>query len=93
MDGANLFIPTKFGHMQETLEKAFDYLGSDICLAHAKGLCLTPKINFVAAGEDSLDFKTYIKFLNKYNYKGPLILHGLSKKQVLSSVKFLKGEM
>lgn len=93
MDGANLFIPTKVEAMQETLKEAFDYLGNDICLAHAKDLCLTSKITFVAAGEGAIDFKTYIKLLNKYNYKGPLIIHGLSETQVLDSVEFLKGEM
>lgn len=93
MDGANLFRPNQIVRMQETLREAFDYLGKDIVLAHAKDLAKNDGIAFVAAGEGILDFAYYIRLLKESGYQGPLIMHGLSEEQVPSGIQFLKGAM
>ena len=89
MDGANLFLPSQIADMGQVLEDAFELLGEDVVLAHAKDLARTEGLEFVAAGEGVLDFPLYVTLLKKYGYTGALILHGLSESQVPSSVRFL----
>jgi sugar phosphate isomerase/epimerase len=90
MDAANLCRPFRIAGMKKTITEAFDILGRDIVLAHAKDISFDGKVSFVAAGEGILDFKYYIALLNKVGYKGPLVMHGLSEEQVPKSYRFLK---
>ena len=91
MDGANLFLPSQIDKMESVLHEAFELLGEDIVLAHAKDIACGKDMNFVAAGQGILNFKLYIHLLKKYNYHGALIMHGLSEKQIPDSMNFLKG--
>ena len=93
MDGANLFHKEEVPHMEQVLREAFDALGRDIVLAHAKDFSLTDGISFVAAGEGELDFSLYIRLLKTSGYNGPLVLHGLAVSQIEKSVAFLKRAM
>ena len=93
MDGANLFHPEQVPRMGSILEEAFDALGKDIVLAHAKDFSLEGSLSFVAAGEGELDFPRYIRLLEQCGYHGPLELHGLAQSQIEKSVAFLKRAM
>lgn len=93
MDGANLFRPEQVPRMGSILEEAFDALGKDIVLAHAKDFSLGRDIAFVAAGEGELDFPLYIRLLKQCGYDGPLVLHGLAQSQIEKSAAFLKRAM
>ena len=93
MDGANLFRPEQVPRMAEILEEAFDALGKDIVLAHAKDFSLEGSLSFVAAGEGELDFPRYIRLLKQCGYHGPLELHGLAQSQIEKSVAVLKRAM
>lgn len=93
MDGANLFRPEQVTDMKAVLDHAFEILGKDIVLAHAKDFDLHGNLEFVAAGEGILDFSYYITLLKKYEYRGSLVMHGLSEQQVSASKRFLEGLM
>ena len=93
MDGANLFLPEQVKDMRKVLEEAFELLGKDIVIAHAKDFSLQGKLKFVAAGQGVLDFPYYIRLLDRYGYEGPLIMHGLSEEQVPESCRFLMKAM
>ena len=90
MDGANLFHPGQKQPMKETLDYAFKVLGKDIVLAHAKDFSYDGNLKFVAAGHGELDFTYYIHLLKQYGYTGPIIMHGLSQEQILTSKHFLE---
>ncbi len=91
MDGANLFLPSQVSDMHHVLKEAFQLLGKDIVLAHAKDL--QADVSFVAAGQGVLDFTYYIQLLKEYGYTGPLIMHGLDVEQVKESMDYLYGCM
>lgn len=106
MDGANLFRPAEVPEMERILREAFEILGKDIVLAHAKdfayaaapagsgagaGASAQPaQLDFVAAGRGVLDFPLYVRLLKESGYKGALIMHGLSEAQIPESLAFLK---
>ncbi|MDO5022707.1 MAG: sugar phosphate isomerase/epimerase [Eubacteriales bacterium] len=90
MDGANLLGREDIPNMKQVMLDAFETLHEYIVQAHAKDIATKENISFVAAGEGQLDYNTYISLFKKYNYTGPLVLHGLSEAQVPKSIAFLK---
>jgi len=90
IDGANLFEPRDLKNMQEVLNEAFDLLGPDIVMAHAKDIVADPAKHSQAAGTGCLDWDTYFECLQKSGYDGPVILHNLDPSQVDQSVRFVK---
>lgn len=93
MDGANLFHKGALARMRQVLDDAFDLLGRDIALAHAKDLSEDGKAGHEAAGTGLLDYDHYLKLLRDVGSDGALVLHGLSEQQVATSVAFLRGKM
>jgi sugar phosphate isomerase/epimerase len=93
MDGANLFHAGELARMREVLDEAFDLLGRDVVLAHAKDLSRDGEAGHEAAGTGVLDYDHYLGLLRRAGYDGPLILHGLREDQVGRSVAFLRGKL
>jgi sugar phosphate isomerase/epimerase len=93
MDGANLFHAGELPRMREVLDQAFELLGKDIVLAHAKDLSRDGEAGHEAAGTGLLDYGHYLSLLRRAGYDGPLILHGLTAAQVDGCVAFLRGKL
>ncbi|HJQ28174.1 MAG TPA: sugar phosphate isomerase/epimerase [Rubrobacter sp.] len=93
MDAANLFDAEdparRIDHPEAVLYEAFELLGDDIVIAHAKDVRASGE--FVAAGKGDLDYDLYLRHLAGYN--GPLILHGLGEEEVEGSVAFLRERL
>ena len=93
MDAANLFRPGDLVRMEEILEEAFDLLGGDIVLVHAKELGLAGSAGTLAPGEGVLDWKLYFALLGKLKFTGPLIAHGFAEAQAAGALAFLRERM
>jgi sugar phosphate isomerase/epimerase len=91
MDGANLLHGTDLDDPSVIWDEAFDLLGPDIIMAHAKDL--TRDERFVAAGKGALDYGQYLTLLQDVNFPGPLILHGLAESEVEPAVQFLNMKL
>jgi len=98
IDPANLPIRSHVGGVHEMLDEAFDWLGPDIVLAHAKDPCLD---DLSLKLMKRLDYQTlqlyrqafyhdYYVWLKKIGYEGAVIIHGLEESQVVSRITFLK---
>ena len=90
IDGANLFGAGDLPRMAEVLDEAFDLLGPDIEMAHAKDLVRDGEAGHVAAGTGLLDYERYLRRLREAGFDGGLILHSLDEEQVPASVRFLR---
>jgi len=93
MDAANLLPPGELGRMKEIMEDAFDLLGPDLVLAHAKDLRASGHAGTLALGKGVLDWDQYLARLQAAHFNGPLILHGFEERQVAASVKFLRSRL
>ncbi len=91
MDAANLFREGELAHSDEVLNKAFELLGEDIVIAHAKDVKNTGEV--AAAGRGGIDYDQYLENLRRVGYEGPLILHGLKEWEVKGSVAFLRRKL
>lgn len=90
MDGANIFHTGELPMMRDMLKEAFDLLGDDIALAHAKDLDHDGDAGHLPVGHGKLDYALYLALLRQSGYAGPIILHGLSEAQVDGCVTFLR---
>ncbi len=93
IDGANLFPAGTLPRMSQILTEAFDLLGGDIAMAHAKDLSRAGEAGHEAAGTGVLDYDLYLELLDSHGFDGPLILHGLSEEQVPASVAFVRNKL
>jgi sugar phosphate isomerase/epimerase len=88
MDGANLFLPEDLSRQEEVFAEAFEFLGSEVVLAHAKDI--NAEGEFVAAGKGVLNYDIFTQHLKQINYAGAMVLHSLSEAEVPNCVKFLQ---
>jgi sugar phosphate isomerase/epimerase len=93
IDAANIFHAGELARMSEVLDQAFELLGKDIVLAHAKDLSHDGDAGHEAAGHGKLDYGRYLSLLLAYGFRGPLLLHGLSEAQVPGCVAFLRDKL
>ena len=93
IDPANLFHAGELPRMKEMLDEAFALVGKDIVLAHAKDLDHDGEAGHKSAGQGLLDYDRYLGLLRKYDFKGPLLLHGLSVGQVPGCMAFLRAKL
>ena len=91
IDPANLIVAGDRGRMSRVLHGAFDLLGENIIIAHAKDRGIDD--SFQAAGEGILDYDQYVHLLRRVTFNGPLILHGLTEGQVDAARRFLCGKL
>ena len=88
IDAANLFERGAPAEVERIIEAAFDLLGDDIVMAHAKDRDAQGR--FVAAGQGVLNYDHYIAQLRRIGFAGALILHGLSEDQAPSCISMLR---
>jgi sugar phosphate isomerase/epimerase len=93
IDPANLFHTGELPRMKEILDEAFSLIGKDAVLAHAKDLDRDGEAGHKPAGQGVLDYDRYLALLRKYDYKGPLLLHGLTPAQLPSCLQFVRDRM
>ena len=93
MDAANLFHPGDLPRMEEILDEAFDLLGNDIVLAHAKELGADGHASSLSLGAGVLDWDRYLALLRTADFKGSLIMHGFEERDAAASVKFMRSKI
>jgi len=93
IDPANLFPAGQLPRMKEILDEAFALVGKDMVLAHAKDIDHDGEAGHKPAGQGALDYDRYLALLRKYNFKGPLLLHGLTVAEVPGCLAFLRAKL
>jgi sugar phosphate isomerase/epimerase len=95
MDAANLFDTVdparRLSRSEQILDEAFEMLGDDIVIVHAKDVRVSGEV--VAVGKGDLDYGLYLKHLSEAGYGGPLLMHGLADEEVEGSLAFLRGKL
>jgi sugar phosphate isomerase/epimerase len=91
MDCANIFHAGELAWMREVLDEAFELLGADVALAHAKDLDRDGEAGHIAAGKGRLDYAHYLALLDGLGGDLPVVLHGLSVEETPGCVAFLRA--
>jgi sugar phosphate isomerase/epimerase len=93
IDPANLLRRADLPRMREVLDEAFDLLGGDIILAHAKELGADGQAGQRALGTGVLDWEHYLALLQRAQFNGPMIMHGFEEKDVEASTEFVRSAL
>lgn len=91
LDAANLVRPGELHRQHDILREAFELLGEEVVLAHAKDV--TEDGTVVAAGRGRLDYRLYLELLSATGYDGALVLHGLPEAHVPAAAAFLEDQL
>ncbi|HCL27096.1 MAG TPA: sugar phosphate isomerase/epimerase [Candidatus Latescibacteria bacterium] len=93
IDGANLFQAGQLARMRQVLDEAFQLLGDDIRMAHAKDLEKDGDAGHQAAGTGVLDYEYYLACLDRVGFNGSVILHSLEEERVPASRDFVRQHL
>jgi sugar phosphate isomerase/epimerase len=93
IDGANLYHKGDLARMHDVLTEAFQLVGDDIVLAHAKDVSRDGEAGHDAAGTGLLDYEAYLRHLRQVGYDGAVVLHSLAEAQVPGCRAFLLGKL
>jgi len=91
MDGANIFQKGELPLMRAKLDEAFELLGPDIVLAHAKDLDRDGEAGHVPAGLGKLDYPYYLQALKDSGFDGTIVLHALRPEQAADRLNFVRN--
>jgi sugar phosphate isomerase/epimerase len=91
IDPANLFPGGHLGAQADTLKSAFELVGDDLVLAHAKDV--TDAGTIVAAGHGALDYGLYLSLLRAASREVALVMHGLSEADVPGCLAFVRAAL
>jgi sugar phosphate isomerase/epimerase len=89
MDPANVVATDRSREPLTVLEEAFDLLGADIAIAHAKDLDAEGR--FCAAGTGIVPWRECRRLFAEAGYDGPLILHSLREDQVPAAMEAIRA--
>jgi sugar phosphate isomerase/epimerase len=93
LDPANLFHRGSIERMRDTMAEAFQLLGTEIVMAHAKELSPDGSAGTLAPGQGVLDWNYYFETLARMNFSGPIVMHGLSESDVPQAARFLRSKL
>jgi len=89
IDAANLLNLANLPRQSDVLREAFDLLGNDVVLAHAKEYSAGGQLGNLALGRGVVDFPLYVSLLRSANEQIPLIMHGFPEQAVSESASYL----
>ena len=89
LDAANLIGPDGLPRQHQIMAEAFDLLGADVVLAHAKDIDASGHV--VPPGEGAIDLTSFVGGLKRAHYSGALIAHGFEEKDAKSARKALNA--
>lgn len=90
MDGANLLDFAADASQADVFAEAFDLLGPDIELIHAKETRSGDETAMHALGSGDLNWNAYFDQIVSIGFQGPIIVHGVNAAQVAESLRFVR---
>jgi sugar phosphate isomerase/epimerase len=89
LDPANLWAAER--PQRDVLQKAFDLLGADLGIAHAKDRAADG--NTCALGRGLVDFDAFFGLLESAGFTGPVIMHGFEEADAVESAAFARAKL
>ncbi len=93
LDAANLFHPGAIGNVRDTIAEAFQLLGTEMVMAHAKELAADGKVGTLPPGRGVIDWDYYLETLARVADDVPLLMHGFPEADVPAATRFLRAKL
>ena len=94
MDCANLFHcgDARRDRVRDIMAHAFELVGGEVMIAHAKDILETDGICFTYAGNGIIDFTYFADLLDEIGYQGDMLIHGTkSEAQLTRAIENLRA--
>lgn len=94
MDCANLFHDgdAQCSKVRGIMAHAFDLVGDEVMIAHAKDILEADGIHFTYAGNGIIDFTYFADLLDEIGYQGDMLIHGTKNEaQLQQAIKNLRA--
>jgi sugar phosphate isomerase/epimerase len=91
LDPANLFETATLATQRRLISEAVDLLADSILMGHAKDRTGTGE--FTAAGNGVLDYDHYLARLQRIDFRGPIVTHGLAPDEAGAVATFLRQRL
>jgi sugar phosphate isomerase/epimerase len=89
LDPANLLEQCR--PQRDVLREAFDLLGADLAIAHAKDRRTNGAV--CPLGSGVVDFEEYFRLLHSAGFRGPVIMHGFEENRAAESTAFARAKL
>ncbi|HEY0793688.1 MAG TPA: sugar phosphate isomerase/epimerase [Chthoniobacterales bacterium] len=86
LDPANLMTENR--PQGDVLEEAFDLLGANLAIAHAKDRLSNGRVCLLGRG--AVDFNAYSRLLRSVRFAGPVIMHGFEEAEAAAATAFAR---
>ena len=96
LDCANLFHRGEAhpGNVRSAIDRAMEFFGGDIVLAHGKDIAESDGIRFCSTGTGIIDFPYMIDSLRRAGFTGDMLLHGIASEAEMSGcLSFMQAAM
>lgn len=91
LDPANLLSEANLHDRATVIARAFDLIGENIALAHAKDIRADARAGDCTPGQGILNFKDYFERLAASGYGLPVIAHGFTESEAPASLDYLRS--
>jgi sugar phosphate isomerase/epimerase len=93
LDAANLFHPGAVANVRDTIAEAFQLLGTEIVMAHAKELAADGTVSPLPPGRGVIEWDYYLDTLARVADDIPLLMHGFPETDVPAATRFLRAKL
>jgi sugar phosphate isomerase/epimerase len=93
LDPANLFHHGDVSRVRDRIEEAFQLLGTDIIMAHAKELSPDGTAGNLPPGRGILDWNYYLTTLAHMNFTGAIVMHGFGEADAPEAARFIRSKL
>ena len=93
LDGANLCNSSSPVGNHHILQEAFELLGPDVYLIHAKEIPAGADTKLQAVGQGRMNWKTYFDEIKAIQFSGSIIVHNVEPRHVDDSVRFVRESL
>ena len=91
-DAANMIRPERLPQMAEIIDEAFELLGRDVAIIHAKEIAANGEVGDTAPGKGVLDFARIFRHAIDAKLDVPIVMHGLNEADIVAAAQFLENE-
>ena len=89
LDAANLIGQDGITRQHEIMAEAFELLGADVALAHAKDIDAKGRV--MPPGKGAVDLAAFVQGLKRAKFSGAVIAHGFEEKESKPAGEFLNA--
>lgn len=93
LDGANLWNHFSPISLEDTLREAFELIGAEVALVHAKEIRTAAHGTLNSIGSGRMNWNMYFDLIKSIRFNGPIVIHNVAPTQVDESLRLIRAKL